>query len=92
MNGIDYSRKGVQLDFSYPITRFVSQEDFEWAVREATIKKRQISRKWSFCDMMRARAVCTSVLMTTEPTIALMDGFARNEGYDVDINGERFPS
>ena len=60
---------------------------------EATIKKRQISLESGVLRYDEGMCVqCMHVgSYDNEPeTVALMDGFARNEGYDVDINGERF--
>ena len=94
MNGIDYSRKEAFSWISLiRLPDFVSREDFEWAVREATIKKKTDFSKVEFLRYDEGMCVqCMHVgSYDNEPeTIALMDGFARNEGYDVDINGERF--
>ena len=71
----------------------MSREDFEWAVREAKINKKTDFSKVEFLRYDEGMCVqCMHVgSYDNEPeTIALMDGFARNEGYDVDINGERF--
>ena len=94
MNGIDYSRKEAFSWISLiRLPDFVSREDFEWAVREATIKKKTDFSKVEFLRYDEGMCVqCMHVgSYDNEPeTIALMDGFARNEGYDGDINGERF--
>ena len=94
MNGIDYSRKEAFSWISLiRLPDFVSREDFEWAVREATIKKKTDFSKVEFLRYDEGMCVqCMHVgSYDKEPeTIALMDDFAKNEGYDVDINGERF--
>ena len=93
VSGIDYSRKAEFCWISLiRLPDFVSREDFEWAVREATIKKKTDFSKVEFLRYEEGLCVqCMHVgSYDNEPgTIALMDDFARDEGY-VDINGERF--
>jgi len=62
VQGIDYSRKE---DFNWisliSLPDFVTRADFDWAVHEATEKKKLIFQKWSFSPMTRdfACSVCT---------------------------------
>ena len=89
MNGIDYSRKEA---FS-SITRFREPGRFRMGCSGGDNKKKTDFSKVEFLRYDEGMCVqCMHVgSYDNEPeTIALMDGFARNEGYDVDINGERF--
>lgn len=49
------------------LPEFVTREEFDWAVREATAKKKRISPRSSSSPTMRASvsSVCTSALTTT---------------------------
>ena len=67
VSGIDYARKE---DFKWisviRLPNFVTREDFDWAVRKATAKKKQDFSKAEFFPMRRAYvySVCISERMT----------------------------
>ena len=67
VSGIDYARKE---DFKWisviRLPNFVTREDFDWAVRKATAKKKQDFSKVEFFPMRRAYvySVCISERMT----------------------------
>ena len=94
VTGIDYSNKEEFCWLSLiRLPDFVSREDFAWAVREATIKKKTDFSKVEFLEYNEG--ICVQCMhigsYDNEPeTIASMDDFAGSQGYDIDINDERF--
>lgn len=70
IHGVDYSRK---QDFQWisliRLPEFVTQDAFDWAIREATEKKQQDFSRWSSFTGRRAFAcsACTLGLMMTSP-------------------------
>lgn len=68
VNGVDYAHKETfEWTSMIRLPEFVTQADFDWAVQEATAKKRGISRRSSSSLTKKAFAssVCTSVPMMT---------------------------
>ena len=91
--GIDYSRKS---DLSWTalirVPDFVTEKDFDWAVKQATVKKKQDFSKVEFITVKEGLCVQCMHLGSydDEPaTVALMDGFAADNGYDIDITDKR---
>jgi hypothetical protein len=91
--GIDYSRKS---DLSWTamirVPDFVTEKDFDWAVEQATAKKKQDFSKVEFITVEEGLCVQCMHLGSydDEPaTVALMDGFAADNGYDIDITDKR---
>ncbi len=91
--GVDYSRKE---DFCWTavirLPDFVTKEDFHWAVEEASGKKRQDFSKVEF--MTIREGLCVQCLHTgaydDEPaTVALMEQFLMENGYETDFSPER---
>ncbi|MBO4898338.1 MAG: GyrI-like domain-containing protein [Clostridia bacterium] len=71
---------------------FVSKTDFEWAIGEATRKKKLDFSKVEFLTVNEG--VCVQCMhpgsYDTEPaTVALMHDFARENGYDINITDKR---
>ena len=65
--GIDYSRKeDFQWISMIRLPEFVTKEEFEWAVTEASEKKKTDFSRWSFLPTRKAYvcSVCISVPMT----------------------------
>ena len=65
--GLDYARKAdMHFNLYDPAAGFRNEEDFEWAVQEATKKKKQDFSKVEFFLMTKdyVFSVCTSALMT----------------------------
>ncbi len=90
---IDYSRK-EDLNFisCIRLPDFVTREDFEWAIAEATAKKKQDFSKVEFLPM--SEGLCVQCMhigpYDTEPeTIAKMHDFAENQGYAPDFSDKR---
>lgn len=92
--GIDYSRKE---DFNFismiRLPDFVTKEDFDWAVEEATKKKKEDFSKVEF--LTYDEGVCVQCMhigsYDDEPsTIEMMHDFMTAEGYELDITERRF--
>ena len=92
--GVDYSRKA---DFRWisliRLPEFVTREEFDWAVREATAKKKKDFSKVEFFTYDEGLCVQCMHLGSydDEPeTLARMNGFAAEQGYAVDFSETRF--
>lgn len=91
--GIDYKSKD-KLKFISVIRLpdFVSKEDFDWAIQEATKKKKQDFSKVEFLTF--DEGVCVQCMhigsYDDEPTtVNLMHKFAKENGYELDITDTR---
>ena len=91
--GVDYSRKE---DFCWisliRLPDFVMEEDFQWAVDEAQRKKKQDYSKVEFLTISEGLCVqCMHIgAYDDEPaTIAVMDQFIREQGYENDFSETR---
>ena len=93
-NGIDYKRKDEFHFISViRLPDFVTKEDFEWAINEATNKKKQDFSKVEFLSYDEGFCVqCMHIgSYDDEPaTIDLMHKFMRENGYELDITDNRF--
>lgn len=92
-NVIDYCRKD---DFNFisliRLPDFVKKDDFNWAIKEATSKKKTDFSKVEFFTYNEGLCVqCMHIgSYDNEPTtIASMEDFANNQGYAIDISNER---
>lgn len=90
---IDYARK-EDLSFisCIRLPDFVTKEDFEWAIAEATAKKKQDFSKVEFLPM--SEGLCVQCMhigpYDSEPeTIDKMHDFAENQGYTPDFSDKR---
>lgn len=94
MIGIDYTRKDSFHWISMiRLPDFVTKEDYEWAIGEASKKKRQDFSTVEFFPYHEGLCVqCMHIgPYDDEPaTIRLMDGFATENGYTIDITQQRF--
>lgn len=91
--GIDYSRKA---DFQFisviRLPDFVTKNDFDWAIGEATKKKKQDFSKVEFLTYNEGLCVqCMHIgPYDDEPqTIRLMHDFINTQGYELDITDKR---
>lgn len=93
IDGVDYSRKE---DFQWisviRLPDFVTEEDFRWAVEEATLKKSQDFSKVEF--MTIEEGLCVQCMhigpYDDEPaTVALMDQYLKENGYENDFSDSR---
>ena len=94
IDGVDYSRKE---DFQWiSVIRqpdFVTEDDFRWAVEEATLKKSQDFSKVEFLTIEEGLCVqCMHIgPYDDEPaTVALMDHYLKENGYENDFSDERW--
>ena len=92
--GIDYSRKE---DFEWismsRLPEFVTRDEFDWAIAEAEAKKKTDFSKVEFFTYDEGLCVQCMHLgaYDDEPaTIEAMDTFARAQGYQPDMGGQRF--
>ena len=90
---IDYSRKE---DFCWisviRLPDFVTKKDFEWAVAEASQKKKQDFSKVEFLTVEEGLCVqCMHIgAYDDEPeTVAMMDGYLQEKGYENDFTADR---
>lgn len=92
--GMDYNRKDDMLFISIiRLPDFVSKEDFNWAIREATKKKKLDFSKVEFLPY--DEGICVQCMHNggydDEPaTVALMHQYMRDNGYELDITDTRF--
>ena len=93
VNGIDYAHKEkFQWISMIRLPDFVTEADFEWAVREATEKKKADFSRVEFFTYDEGLCVqCMHIgSYDDEPaTVELMHEFAEREGYVPDIGSER---
>ncbi|MDU5109721.1 MAG: GyrI-like domain-containing protein [Clostridium sp.] len=94
IKGVDYSNKDSFKWISIiRIPDFIRKEDFEWAIEEATRKKKIDYSKVEFLTYEEGFAVqCMHIgPYDDEPkTVEAMHKFALENGYKVDINEERY--
>ena len=93
VDGIDYSHKeNFQWISVIRLPDFVTRSDFEWATEEATRKKKMDFSKVEFLTV--EEGLCVQCMHTgsynDEPaTIAAMDKFIADNGYENDISDTR---
>ena len=94
IDGVDYSRKE---DFQWisviRLPDFVTEDDFRWAVKEATLKKSQDFSKAEYLTIEEGLCVqCMHIgPYDDEPeTVALMDQYLKENGYENDFSDERW--
>lgn len=93
IDGMDYSRKDEFHWISViRLPDFVTEADFAWAVEEATRKKKTDFSKVEFLTI--AEGMCVQCMhigpFDQEPeTVALMDQFLQENGYENDFSQDR---
>ncbi|MBQ6886638.1 MAG: GyrI-like domain-containing protein [Lachnospiraceae bacterium] len=94
VKGIDYNHKeNFRFISMIRLPDFVTKEDFDWAVDEATKKKKTDFSKVEF--LTYDEGVCVQCMhigsYDNEPaTIEMMDAYAMEEGYAIDMTEGRF--
>jgi len=93
-NGIDYNQK-EKFNFISVIRLpdFVTKKDFDWAVQEATDKKKQDFSKVEFLTYDEGICVQCMHIGSYDSelyTINLMNEYMIENGYELDINDTRF--
>ena len=93
VDGIDYSRKeNFQWISVIRLPDFVTKADFDWAIEEATRKKKIDFSKVEFLEI--EEGLCVQCMHSgsydDEPaTVAAMDKFIADNGYENDISDTR---
>lgn len=93
IDGLDYTNKALFHWISViRLPEFVIKTDFDWAVAEATRKKKLNCSKAEFLTL--EEGLCVQILhlgpFDDEPaTVALMDEFLAVNGYENDFDGSR---
>lgn len=93
MDGFDYTDKSAFHWISViRLPDFVTKEDFDWAVAEATRKKKLDCSRAEFLTMDEGE--CVQILhlgpFDNEPaTVALLDAFLENQGWENDFSPTR---
>ena len=91
--GIDYSCKSeLKWTAMIRLPDFVTKADFDWAVEQATVKKKTDFSKVEFITI--DEGVCVQCMhmgsYDDEPaTVEAMDSYADSMGYDIDIDHSR---
>lgn len=94
IKGIDYTRKeDFQFISIIRLPDFVTKQDFDWAVHEASVKKNADFSKAEF--MTYEEGLCVQCMhigpYDTEPeTVAKMNDYIAAQGYVTDITKQRF--
>ena len=93
-DGIDYNRKDeMQFISLIRLPDFVSKEDFEWAICEATKKKKQDFSRVEFFTYDEGLCVqCMHIGSYDEEitTVNLLHEYAKDNGYELDITDTRY--
>ena len=91
--GMDYSKKNELSWISLiRLPDFVTKEDFEWSIKEATNKKKKDFSKVEFLTINEGLCVqCMHIgsYDDEEKTVKLMDEYADENGYEIDIKANR---
>ena len=91
---LDYNRKDAMEFISMiRLPDFVKRKDFDWAINEATNKKKEDFSKVEFLSYDEVLCVqCMHIgSYDNEPkTIEIMKKYVEENGYEIDINNNRF--
>ena len=93
VDGVDYSDKTTFNWISIMrLPEFVTKKDFEWAVEEASRKKKMDCSSAEFLTV--EEGLCVQILhigaFDDEPaTVAIMDAYLEDNGYQNDMNDKR---
>lgn len=92
--GINYAHKErFEWIAMIRLPDFVTQEVFDWAVQEATAKKKKDYSKakfWTYNEGLCVQCMHVGTYDSEPETIALMEQMARQQGYETDITNERY--
>lgn len=94
IKGVDYTRKDkFEFISIIRLPDFVTEDEFDWAIEEATKKKKKDFSKVEFFTY--DEGICVQCMhigsYDNEPrTVSLMKEFANNNGYEIDISEKRF--
>ena len=94
IKGVDYTRKDTFNFISIiRLPEFVTKEDFNWAIEEATKKKKLDFSKVEF--LTYDEGICVQCMhigsYDNEPvTVKLMESYAKENDYEIDITDTRY--
>ena len=94
ISGIDYAHKeNYQWISIIRLPDFVKKEDFDWAIEEATKKKKQDFSKVEFLTYDEGTCVQCMHLGSyddEQSTVNLMDEYIKENNYELDITDSRY--
>ncbi len=94
VKGIDYKHKETfQWISLIRLPDFVTEEDFKWAVQEATHKKKidfSIVEFFTYEEGMCVQCMHIGSYDDEPATVNRMEKYAKEQGYEIDINEDRF--
>ena len=94
IDGLDYNKKeDMEFISMIRLPDFVTKEEFDWAISEATNKKKQDFSKVEYLTYDEGLCVqCMHIgSYDNEPaTIEMMKSYAEENGYEIDITDNRF--
>ena len=94
INGVDYAHKeNFKFISLIQLPDFVTKKDFDWAIQEATKKKKQDFSEVEFFTYNEGLCVqCMHIgSYDNEPiTVELMHQYIKENGYELDITDERY--
>lgn len=92
--GIDYAHKErFEWIAMIRLPDFVTKEVFDWAVQEATTKKKKDYSKakfWTYNEGLCVQCMHVGTYDAEPETIEQMEQMARQQGYELDITNERY--
>ena len=92
--GLDYTRKeDMEFISMIRLPDFVTKEEFDWAISEATNKKKQDFSKvecLSYDEGLCVQCMHIGSYDNEPTTIEMMKNYAEENGYEIDINTNRF--
>jgi len=94
IDGLDYNKKeDMEFISMIRLPDFVTKEEFDWAISEATNKKKQDFSKVEY--LIYDEGLCVQCMhigsYDNEPaTIEMMKSYAEENGYEIDITDSRF--
>lgn len=94
VKGIDYEHKETfQWISLIQLPDFVTEDDFKWAVQEATHKKKidfSIVEFFTYEEGMCVQCMHIGSYDDEPATVNRMEKYAKEQGYEIDINEDRF--
>ncbi|MBR2999744.1 MAG: GyrI-like domain-containing protein [Oscillospiraceae bacterium] len=91
--GVDYARKDDMHFISViRLPEFVTREEFDWAVAEATRKKKQDFSKaefWHYDEGLCVQCMHLGPYDDEPATVEAMHRYMTENGYELDLSGER---
>ena len=94
VQGVDYTRKDqFQWISLIRLPEFVTREEFDWAIQEASVKKQMDFSKVEFFTYHEGLCVqCMHIgPYNNEPvTVREMERYAKEQGYELDFSDQRY--